>query len=157
MPRRHAILVLSMIIMGSCTAERDATVSPWPNRDGFRFSATTTATASLSEKNQSQTAGPSTSDAVTRLKPDEEQSYELIRDFLATMLPGNPGLQKAVSDSDVTAQCMLAAGYALNQLPPLGSEVVVTTAVPPVTMISAMLYYLAEICTGVPKKDWANQ
>ena len=103
-----------------------------------------------------EATAPDTSLPPRALSPVEQlDGYSLIADYVETLVLNSPGLQKAVSSTDDLDTCMVERGYQINQLPIYTSgDVTVTTFVPPERLLSPMLNYLVESCTGVPMSQW---
>jgi len=104
-----------------------------------------------------ETTVTSTTDpTATYRSQSREDVHQMVSDFLSQVVPASPALSAAVSDLGELADCMVNAGYQINNIPPENLPNAPTTLVAPSTMIAPMLSYLAEICSGVPVGQWAN-
>lgn len=96
---------------------------------------------------------PSNSAALPR--NDLLPAYQLIVAYLSQALSANPGLRKSVTDFETVANCMLQVGYQLNGISTSG--ITSTTNSPPEALISPMLMYLTETCSGIPSSEWSRE
>jgi hypothetical protein len=90
----------------------------------------------------------------TQIREDQMPTYTMVMQFLSQTIASSPGLREQVENVEEVALCMVSAGYQINNIPPPDAEGAPTTVVPPETMISPMLQYLTESCTGIPASDW---
>lgn len=87
----------------------------------------------------------------------EVEGYALVVEYLASLLPDSPGLQRSALSPSMLAQCMVERGYQNMQIPLFAQDgATLTTLATPEQMLSPMLGYLAESCSGVPMSEWSR-
>lgn len=143
------VLMAGALFACSATSESpNSSSQPTPGRDGTPIYSPTTTTIAVSST--LVTIGP------VAPPTEQEEVLALIAQFLDETLPDNPGLNEAVTDRETLSQCMLVAGYQMNNLPPPGVQNAPSTLAPPVVLIGPMLSYLAQVCSGVPIQAWSG-
>lgn len=139
---RGLALLVGLVVSASCANTPSAQDSPLNALDGQPIFVENT--------------GTSTTTVAAVRSQSREDVYRMVNDFLSQVVPANPGLSAAVRDLGVLADCMVNAGYQINNIPPESLTNTPNTLVAPSTMIAPMLSYLAETCSGVPVSQWPN-
>lgn len=134
---RRLIAPIAVLALAACGGADDPVSDVGPQ--------TTTAPADAGG-NEVPTTDPSIVDA--------SAVYRMVLGYLSQTLAASPALRERVTSVEELASCMVNAGYQLNGLPPPGAPSTQTTLVAPETMISPMLTYLTESCTGLPSSEW---
>lgn len=119
-------------------------------------SGKTLPTSTVPETVSESTSSAKMSDMPVGVSEYQMGVYDMVMQYLGQTLATSPGLREAVPDVEKLATCMVLAGYQMNNIPPV-AEGVPTTVVPPETIISPMLGYLAENCSGVKASNWIDE
>jgi hypothetical protein len=131
-------ILMSVVAMFGCSGG-----SPTPSRpfeDG----------QAISQATQPDTAG-------TKSDISALPGYDTVSQFLAELLAQNQNLRDSVDNAASLAECMLTNAYQLNGIPiPGGRSQESSTSVPFELLLSPMLVYLAETCSGIPATSWAE-
>lgn len=103
----------------------------------------------------SQATQPTTTVTISEIT--DLPGYDTVSEFLSVLLPQNQKLRDAIDDPTSLAECMLTNAYALNGIPILnGRSQGSNTSVPIESLLSPMVVYLVEICSGIPASSWAQ-
>ncbi|NBR37563.1 MAG: hypothetical protein EBT80_09500 [Chitinophagales bacterium] len=140
MGRMSAFLLTSMLLLSACGKSSDES-SGRPFEDGIAVAPVETSTS---------IATP----AVTPL--EATPGFELVIQFVGSVLAQHNALREAVGDPRVLAACMLENGYRLNGLPFPAAAVTTSSITPIEQRLSPMLTYLTEMCSGVPTASWTK-
>ena len=140
--RRLVVCATAMVALAACGGTSDG-----GDTNDSGSVETTTTIAVLVET--SVAAAPDDAAAAA-----QSEVFRMVREFLSQTLAVSPALSERVPDVEQLATCMVNAGYQINGLPMPGMMNPPTTLVPPQTMISPMLTYLVESCTGIPASEW---
>ena len=143
MRRSIGYLVLTGFILTACTSE--------PVSDGDSEDDTSSISAVSTDLPISDPAVPA------EIREDQLPTYTMVMQFLSQIIATSSGLREKVQNIEPVALCMVNAGYQINNIPPPDASGTPTTAVPPESMISPMLTYLTETCTGIPASDWQTE
>lgn len=139
MARGPAMSVL-MCVMALLGCGDDTPTSTRPFEDGQSISQATNSDTADSKSDISSLPG-----------------YDTVSQFLAVLLAQNENLRDSVNDAASFAECILTNAYQLNGIPiSNGNDQGASTSVPVESLLSPMLVYLAEVCSGIPASSWAK-
>lgn len=140
MSRITVLLILGAMTCSSCASESTTEQAPESNES--------TTSTFVTEQPIADSALPS------EIREDQLATYTMVMQFLSQTISTSSKLREEIQDVDSVAVCMVNAGYQINNIPPLGAAGSPTTVVSPERMISPMLTYLTESCTGIPASEW---